>query len=166
MKTFVKMKTTRDSFRCYPVGSPLDPEWTRFFDVRFEDDSESCPDGWLDYETTNEKPEVGVGVTVGYDCEVDGGVMRKTYVAVRVPRTFSKLKIYAALARRGKWNRLVEWMKGISVDGMSVKTAFDLANELNDTHPLFESMLGAAKEAIGVSDAEADEILSESEGGA
>lgn len=79
------------------------------------------------------------------------------------PRTFSKLKLYAALSKAGLWDALVTWLQAQTYDGVNAYTAFTLAQELRDDHPLFNSWFAAAKAALGVSDADAEAILAECE---
>ena len=75
------------------------------------------------------------------------------------PRKFSKLKLYAALAEAGHWQHFEFWLKEQTIAGVNGYTAFSLAQELSDDHPLFASLYAAAKTAIGVSDEEAERIL-------
>lgn len=75
------------------------------------------------------------------------------------PRKFSKLKLYAALAEAGHWEHFEFWLKEQTIAGVNGYTAFSLAQELSDDHPLFAPLYAAAKTAIGVSDEEAERIL-------
>lgn len=83
-------------------------------------------------------------------------------VAVPATRQFSKLKLYAVLARMNLWQPLVEWMQEQTYDGMSAYTAFVLAQDLSEDHPMFSSYLSQAKAALGVDDAAVDTILAAS----
>ncbi|MGM9863772.1 MAG: hypothetical protein ACI305_05890 [Lepagella sp.] len=78
-------------------------------------------------------------------------------------RRFSKLKLYAALSSAGLWEKLMEWLDGMTVDGLNAKIAFILAQELDDSHPMFTTMLEKAKETLGVPDEQVEAILSASE---
>ena len=78
------------------------------------------------------------------------------------PRTFSKLKLYAALAKAGLWDALKSWLESQNVDGVNAYTAFSLAQDLSESHPLFASWFAAAKAALGVSDADAEAMLAAS----
>ena len=79
------------------------------------------------------------------------------------PRTFSQLKLYVALATRGLWNSLKSWLEAQNLNGVNAYVAFDKAKELREDHPLFQQWFTAAKSALGISDAEAEAILDESE---
>lgn len=85
--------------------------------------------------------------------------------AVEEPRVrrYSKLKLYAALSAAGLWDRLMEFLDGVTVDGMNARVAFDLANELSDAHPMFASMLAQAQTALGVPDEQVAAILAGAE---
>lgn len=75
------------------------------------------------------------------------------------PRKFSKLKLYAALTEVGHWEHFEFWLKEQTVAGVNGYTAFSLAQELSDDHPLFAPLYAAAKVALGISDEEAEQIL-------
>lgn len=83
--------------------------------------------------------------------------------APAAPRTFSKLKLYAALARAGLWDALKSWLEVQTVEGVNAYTAFTLAQELRSDHPLFSEWFAAAKTALKVDDATALAILSAAE---
>ena len=74
-------------------------------------------------------------------------------------RKYSRLSLYAALVRLGKWDAFEAWLKGRTVDGLNAYTSFMLANELSDGHPMFNSLLEEAKAVLGVDDAAAEAIL-------
>ena len=78
-------------------------------------------------------------------------------------RTYSKLKLYAALAKAGLWDALEAWLKTQTVEGVNAWTAFSMAQDLTEDHPMFGAWCAAAKSALGVTDAEADAILDEAE---
>lgn len=84
----------------------------------------------------------------------------KHVVGVVASRRFSRLSLYAALVRLGKWDALETWLKGKTVDGMNAYTAFMLANELSDSHPMFNALLEEAKTVLGVDDATVAAVLS------
>ena len=74
-------------------------------------------------------------------------------------RTFSKLRLYAALSSAGLWDALVAWLQSQTYEGVNAWTAFSLAQELTDAHPMFRQWFSAAKTALGVSDEQSEEIL-------
>lgn len=76
------------------------------------------------------------------------------------PRTFSKLKLYAAIAQAGLWDPLVAWLNTQTFEGINAYTAFMLAQDLVEDHPMFEQWLAAAKAALSVTDEQAEAILS------
>lgn len=75
------------------------------------------------------------------------------------PRTFSKLKLYAALAQAGLWDALVAWLNTQTFEGINAYTAFMLAQDLVEDHPMFEQWLAAAKTALDVTDEQVEAIL-------
>ena len=79
------------------------------------------------------------------------------------PRKFSKLKLYAALTSAGLWDALESWLKTQTVEGVNAYTAFSLAQDLSDAHPLFSQYYAAAKSVLGVTDEQAEAILAASE---
>lgn len=81
---------------------------------------------------------------------------------VRRPRKFSKLRLYAVLTRMGLWEGLVQWMQTQTMDGMSVYTAFVLAQDLTEDNEMFAPYLKMAQNALGVSDDVVEQILSQS----
>lgn len=87
----------------------------------------------------------------------------RVYEAVQDPpppaNKYSKLKLYAALVNAGLWDAFEGWLRGQTIEGVNGYTAFSLAQDLSDDHPLFMPLYSAAKTAIGVSDEEAERIL-------
>ena len=77
------------------------------------------------------------------------------------PRTFSKLKLYAALSAANLWDALKAWLEAQTYEGMNAWEAFSLAQELTEDHTMFAKWFSAAKTALGVDDATAEELLSE-----
>ena len=75
------------------------------------------------------------------------------------PRTFSKLKLYAALSAANLWDTLKAWLEAQTYEGMNAWEAFSLAQELAEDHPMFAKWFSAAKTALGVDDATAEELL-------
>lgn len=82
------------------------------------------------------------------------------------PKTYSKLRLYAALVQAGLWDALRAWLETQTIEGVNAWTAFQLAQDLTSDHPLFSQFLAAAQSALGVDDATVAAILkaAESEG--
>lgn len=87
----------------------------------------------------------------------------RVYEAVENPpapaRKFSKLRLYAALVDAGLWDAFETWLKGQTIEGVNGYTAFSLAQELSDDHPLFRPLYTAVKSALSLTDEAADRIL-------
>lgn len=112
-----------------------------------------------------EPPEGKIAVPDGYEPvdTPDGKEWRQAWryedAPPPPPRTFSKLKLYAALAQMGLWDPLVAWLNTQTFEGVNAYTAFMLAQDLVEDHPMFEQWLAAAKVALGVTDEQAEAIL-------
>lgn len=111
-----------------------------------------------------EPPEGKVAVRDGY--ELQNGKWVPTYryddapaPVPPPPRTFSKLKLYAALASANLWDPLMSWLAEQTYNGMNAKVAFELAQDLTEDHPLFAQWLAAAKTALGATDEQVSAIL-------
>ena len=121
--------------------------------------------GWLPVVRTAPNPPNGQHVAATRH-EVADGTIATVYdyaPTPPAPRQFSKLKLYAALSASNLWQPLMDWLATQTVDGLNAKTAFDLAPDLSDAHPLFGQMLDAAKSALGVTDEQVAQVLSASE---
>lgn len=96
--------------------------------------------------------------------EESGSIVRIYTAVVIIPaaRTFSKLKLYGALVKAGLWDALVAWLQSQSVEGINAYTAFTLAQDISDNHPLFKEYYQAARLALGLSEEQAEAILNES----
>lgn len=81
---------------------------------------------------------------------------------VKPPR-YSKLKLYVALSRIGKWQALKEWLMTQEVNGLNAWEAFSLAQDLTADNELFNLWLGRAKEALQVDDETAAQVLKAAE---
>lgn len=85
------------------------------------------------------------------------------------PRTFSILRIEAALLSAGLLSRLDAFIDAqtytdpSSGNSMPLRRAYDRANDLRDDHPLFGMYYSAAKEALGLTDEQAEAILASAE---
>ena len=123
--------------------------------------------GWLPVVRTMPDPPEGhhaAGMSYAVNAEGSAIVAVYGYEADKpAAKRYSKLKLYAALSAEGLWKPLMDWLGTQTVGGLDARTAFDLAQELDDTHPLFSPMLTAAKKALGVSDGKAAAILTVSE---
>lgn len=81
---------------------------------------------------------------------------------VKPPR-YSKLKLYVALSRIGKWQALKEWLMTQEVNGLNAWEAFSLAQDLTADNELFNLWLGRAKEVLQVDDETAAQVLKAAE---
>lgn len=119
----------------------------------------------LGASTTPEPPEGKIAVPDGYTLTdtPDGKEWRRAWryedAPPPPPRTFSKLKLYAALAQAGLWDPLVAWLNTQTFEGINAHTAFMLAQDLVEDHPMFAQWLAAAKAALGVTDEQVEAIL-------
>ena len=118
--------------------------------------------GW--YRKEIDPPEIPEGqmvASVRYFIENNAVHAEYTYEDAPPPiRTFSKLRLYAALASMGKWDSLLEWLQTQTLpNGINAYTAFDQANDLTDEHPLFKQWFASAKTALGIDDETAEAVL-------
>lgn len=119
--------------------------------------------GW--YRNAVKPPEVPEGkivssVTYRYDTLANEVVADYTFEDAPKPvRTFSKLKLYGALTQAGLWDQFESWLKTQTINGVNAYTAFSLAQDLNDENELFNGVVEAAKQALGVSDEVVQAIL-------
>lgn len=81
---------------------------------------------------------------------------------VKPPR-YSKLKLYVALSRIGKWQALKEWLMTQEVNGLNAWEAFSLAQDLTADNELFNLWLDRAKEVLQVDDETAAQVLKAAE---
>ena len=80
--------------------------------------------------------------------------------AVTLPRKFSKLKIYGAIAQLGAWEKVKAWLEAKEVDGVNGWTAFTLAQEVSEDHALFAPLAEEARQLIGLDAAAFEALLS------
>ena len=81
--------------------------------------------------------------------------------AVKVPRKFSKLKIYGAIAQLGAWDKVKSWLESKDVGGINGWTAFSLAQEVSESHELFASLAEEARQLLGLTQEQFDAMLDE-----
>ena len=72
---------------------------------------------------------------------------------IKVPRKFSKLKIYGAIAQLGAWDKVKSWLEAKDVGGINGWTAFTLAQEVSESHELFASLAEEARQLLGLDEA-------------
>ena len=63
------------------------------------------------------------------------------------------------------WERFEAWLKTQTINGRNGWTAFSLAQNIADDHPLFGPIFSAAKEALDMDDATAEAMLAAAEEG-
>ena len=78
---------------------------------------------------------------------------------VKVPRKFSKLKIYGAIAQLGAWEKVKSWLEAKDVGGINGWTAFTLAQEVSESHELFASLAEEARQLLGLTQEQFDAML-------
>ena len=78
---------------------------------------------------------------------------------VKMPRKFSKLKIYGAIAQLGAWEKVKAWLEAKEVDGVNGWTAFTLAQEVSEDHALFAPLAEEARQLIGLDEAAFEALL-------
>lgn len=122
--------------------------------------------GW--YRNAVEQPQIPEGkivtsITYRYDEGLNAIVADYIFKDAPIPvRTFSKLKLYAALMQTGLWTQFETWLKTQTINGMNAYTAFSLAQDLSDENELFLGVVESAKTALGVSDETVQQILNAS----
>lgn len=79
---------------------------------------------------------------------------------VKMPRKFSKLKIYGAIAQLGAWEKVKAWLEQKDVDGVNGWTAFTLAQEVSEDHALFAPLAEEARQLLGLDAAAFEALLS------
>ena len=80
---------------------------------------------------------------------------------IKLPRKFSKLKIYGAIAQLGAWDKVKSWLEAKDVGGINGWTAFTLAQEVSESHELFSSLAEEARQLLGLDEAAFDAMLDE-----
>ena len=78
---------------------------------------------------------------------------------VKMPRKFSKLKIYGAIAQLGAWEKVKAWLEQKEVNGVNGWTAFTLAQEVSEDDALFAPLAEEARQLIGLDAASFESLL-------
>jgi hypothetical protein len=78
---------------------------------------------------------------------------------IKLPRKFSKLKIYGAIAQLGAWDKVKSWLEAKDVGGINGWTAFTLAQEVSESHELFASLAEEARQLLGLDEAAFNAML-------
>jgi hypothetical protein len=78
---------------------------------------------------------------------------------VKLPRKFSKLKIYGAIAQLGAWDKVKSWLEAKDVGGINGWTAFTLAQEVSESHELFATLAEEARQLLGLDEAAFNAML-------
>lgn len=128
---------------------------------------DECPKGCYPVVKVEPKPEPGVGDELAYTYTIEGGKAVKRYFLVPKGTRFSKkliskLKIYTELAARGMYDTLMEWLSSVETpEGVNMKIAYELANEISLDHPLFTKVFSLACARLGISEYEGYRILND-----
>ena len=78
---------------------------------------------------------------------------------IKVPRKFSKLKIYGAIAQLGAWDKVQAWLESKEINGVNGWKAFTLAQEVNESNELFSSLAEEARQLLELTEADFDALL-------
>ena len=121
-------------------------------------DEQYLADGWL--KNVRNAPETREGYVArveGYEAR-DGQIYAVyAYEAVTPPpRVFSKLYLILALKKRGLYEQFKAMLVSAGLDDLWIA-----ANELNEGYEGFDSFVAQAKTALGLTDAEVENILGE-----
>lgn len=131
--------------------------------------------GWLpivDERPTDPAPDGYHYAPTGWN-EAEGAI-RRIYALIKdpppPPRVFSCLYLEAALLKRGLLPAFDALLDSQTIEDppgsghtMPLRRAYQRANDISSAHPLFGRYFAAAKSALGIDDATADEILAEAE---
>ena len=111
--------------------------------------------GWLAIDRSlPDAPDGKVVTPTGWTDE--SGTIKRTYTItdapepVKVPRKFSKLKIYAAITKLGAWEKIQAWLEAKEVDGVNGWIAFQLAQEVSEDNELFAAWAEEARQLLGL----------------
>lgn len=114
--------------------------------------------GWL--KNARNAPETREGYVAraeGYEAREGRIYAVYAYDAVTPPpRVFSKLYLILALKKRGLYEQFKAMLASAGLDDLWIA-----ANELNEGYDGFDSFVAQAKTALGLSDAEVEDILGE-----
>ena len=72
------------------------------------------------------------------------------------PRVFSKLKLVTALMALGYWTKVKAW-----IEAQGLTDLYLAAQDVAEDNPYFAAGLAAVKKELGVTDAQAEEVLSQ-----
>lgn len=72
------------------------------------------------------------------------------------PRVFSKLKLVTALMTLGYWTKVKAW-----IEAQGLTDLYLAAQDVAEDNPYFAAGLAAVKKELGVTDAQAEEVLSQ-----
>ena len=136
------------------------PTWLKIDDriVINPSDEQYRAAGWL--KNARNSPDTREGYVArveGYEAR-DGQIYAVyAYDAVTPPpRVFSKLYLILALKKRGLYEQFKAMLASAGLEDL-----WQAANELNEGYEGFDSFIAQAKTALGLTDAEVEEILGE-----
>lgn len=121
--------------------------------------------GWYRYAVEPPHPPEGKVVSgVTYKIVDNATVAEYSYedAPPRV-RTFSKFSLWLVLTEMGLWDAFEEWLKNQTIEGRNAYVAFTIANDLTDANPMFHGLVNDAKDALGVTDEQLEQILAAAE---
>ena len=136
------------------------PTWLKIGDriVINPSDEQYRSAGWL--KNARNAPETREGYTARVDrYEARDGQIYAVYAYDAVtppPRVFSKLYLILALKKRGLYEQFKAMIASAGLEDLWIA-----ANELNEGYEGFDAFVEQAKTALGLSDAEVEDILGE-----
>jgi len=101
-------------------------------------------------------------VAIGYVISGEPSRIVRIYermIQPTVPRKFSRLKLYGAIAQLGAWPQIQSWLEAKTIGGVNGWMAFQLAQEVSEDHPMFAPLANEAKALLGLSDEQFESLL-------
>lgn len=125
--------------------------------------SDECPEGYFPEHRLTVPPITLPNTKYAYRYVQDEDFIDKYYYVVGslyTVKTFSKLKIYVTLSNLGKWNEFEDFLKSQNLEnGINLYTAYQMAQNLSQNHPLFDQFVENVRKALKLSDVQMEQIL-------
>lgn len=133
--------------------------------LREHDDAWFADNGWKRYRRDGDPKDWSDRYVTRWKLEeTEDELVLRLVAKLRNPRVFSRLNLELALFKAGLLERLDEFLLSTTITNemgqrITLKRAYDLANELNEGHELFVPYLKLAQRALGVDDETVERIL-------